>query len=534
MTRKELLNKLNRLKKGLPTDLVYINRIIDNTHVQVPNDYNVSTIDEFIEKDIQSVLSLGGSIIRPVLGMFGSGKSTILNRTEQLIHLIISIDKYLSLRINLENVPIIQHQEFVKAIMKQIFPIIQTEEFKNMFTQYNDEELIKIFKGYEILKNIRNLFSSSTTDRISSKAYFLDEIEEDKIFQVIEGVIQLAKKNNKIVVILVDELESLIKSDEKGILTEVIVSRFLRGIIDRHETSVYIIFTCYKDAYDTLKENYYKFFRIVDGNEIKLGDFSDEEKEVLTQKILDETMEYTFGKLSVRNVLQKLKETLDYYVGNLVKFISNEIYQYIDQFKEISKQVQELYEKDARKDKALPILLEWGFRPANISEKPEQIAGFNFDIFASESERNRIKQRVFGEIKSVICNKKWAEDFTNWINIQIYTKSGEYVKNRDKLLFIAPDYTSEAKKLLEENDVKCIEYHNPAVQNILKSIIEKKYEGLTEEEKAVIDNINQTKTKCRTYDVLIRAFSKELLESLVNKKRLIVKQGKTIRLCLKK
>lgn len=42
----------------------------------------------------------------------------------------------------------------------------------------------------------------------------------------------------------------------------------------------------------------------------------------------------------------------------------------------------------------------------------------------------------------------------------------------------------------KENDVKCIEYHDPAVQNILKSIEEKKYEGLTKEEKAVIDNIN--------------------------------------------
>ena len=534
MTRRELLNKLNRLKKGLPTDLVYINRIIDNKHVQVPHGYNVSTIDEFIEKDIQSVLSLGGSIIRPVLGMFGSGKSTILNRTEQIIPLIISNDKYLPIRINLENVPIVQHQEFIKAIMKQVFPIIQTEQFKKMYIQCNDEELIEIFKGYEILKNIRNLFSSSATDRIPSKAYFLDEIEEDKIFQVIEGVIQLAKKYNKTVVILVDELESLIKSDEKGILTEIIVSRFLRGIIDRHDTSVYIIFTCYKDAYDTLKDNFYKFYRISEGNEIKLGDFSDEEKEELTKKILEEAMEYTFGKLSVKDILLKLKETLDYYVGNLVKLISNEIYQYIDQFKEISKQVQELYEKDARKDIALPLLLEWGFKPANISEAPEKIAGFNFDIFASASERNRIVQRVFGEIKSVTCNKKWAEDFINWINIQIYTKSGEYAKNRDKLLFIAPDYTLEASKLLEENDVKPIKYHNPAVENILKSVEEKKYEGLTKKEKAVIDYINQTKSKCRTYDVLIRDFSKELLESLVNKKKLIIRKGKTIRLCLKK
>ncbi|MFW9876212.1 MAG: hypothetical protein ACFFG0_24180, partial [Candidatus Thorarchaeota archaeon] len=365
-------------------------------------------------------------------------------------------------------------------------------------------------------------------------AYFLDEIAEDKIFQVIEGVIKLAERSGKIVVILVDELESLIKSDEKGILTEVIVSRFLRGIIDRHDTSVYILFTCYKDAYDTLNDNFYKFFRIVDGKEIKLGDFSDKEKEELTQKILDETMEYTFGKLSAKTVLQKLKKTIDFYVGNLVKLISNEIYQYIDQFKEISKQVQDLYEKDARKERAHPLLLEWGFKSANISETPKAVAGYNFDIFASASDRNRIKQRAFGEIKSVNCNKRWAEDFTNWTNIQIYTKSGEYIKNRDKLLFIAPDYTPEARNLLEEYDVLCISYRNPTIENILKSIEEKKYADLTEEERAVIDNINQTSSKCRTYNVLIRDFSKELLEELVRKEKLVIKEGKTIRLCLKK
>ncbi|MFW9873136.1 MAG: hypothetical protein ACFFG0_08555, partial [Candidatus Thorarchaeota archaeon] len=163
MTRKELLNKLNRLKMGLPTDLVYLNRVIDNIHVQAPNDYDVTTIDEFIEKDIQSVLSLGGSIIRPVLGMFGSGKSTILNRTKQMLPLKISVEKFLLLRINLEDVPIVQHKEFVIAIMKQIFPIMLAGKFKNMFSQYNDEELINMFKGYEILKNIRNLYSSSET-----------------------------------------------------------------------------------------------------------------------------------------------------------------------------------------------------------------------------------------------------------------------------------------------------------------------------------------------------------------------------------
>ena len=109
MTKKELLNSLRRLQKSLPADLVYINRRIDNKYVQVPNDYDVSTIDDFIKRDIQIVSNLNNSIIRPILGMFGSGKSTLLNRIEHILPRLVSIDKYLLIRINLENISIIQH-----------------------------------------------------------------------------------------------------------------------------------------------------------------------------------------------------------------------------------------------------------------------------------------------------------------------------------------------------------------------------------------------------------------------------------------
>ena len=526
MNKKDLLNNLNRLQKGLPSDLVYINRVIDNIHVQVPNEYTVSTLDEFLEKDIQMVLSVGGSIIRPILGMFGSGKSTILNRIEKILPRIVSIDKYLLVRVDLENVPVVRHQEFIKVLMKQIFPVLETEIFKNMYLESTEEDLIDIFQGYEILKNIKDLFSSSQRDRIESKSYFFDQIEEQKIFQVIEGVIQLAEKFGKIVIILIDELESLIRSDNSGILTDIMVSRFLRGIIDRRDTSVYIVFTCYKDSYDTLKDNFFKFYRVVEGNEIKISDLSDPEKKELTQKLLDETMEYTFGKINVNSVLSKIKSTLDFYISNVIKLISREILQSIDQFKEISKQIQEIYENDARDEIAIPQMLKWGFKRVNIFKKPEEIAGYNFDIFASQSERNTILQRVFGEIKSVTCNKGWAEDFITWIDMQIYTKSREFNRNRDKLLFIAPDYTSEAKRLLEEHDILCIEYHNRAVDNILNSLADDKIKDLSDEEKAVIKFISQTKTKCRTYGAMTRKFSVKILESLVNKKKIRIKPGK--------
>ncbi len=74
--------------------------------------------------------------------------------------------------------------------------------------------------------------------------------------------------------------------DKDSILTEILVSRFLRGIIHRHNTSVYIVFTCYKEAYEILEQNFYRFYRIVAGLEIKLGDLSYEEKKELTENIL--------------------------------------------------------------------------------------------------------------------------------------------------------------------------------------------------------------------------------------------------------
>jgi len=325
-TRIELISKLNRLKKGLPTDLIYLNREINNTNVQVPNDYDISTIDEFLEKDIQSVLSLQTSIIRPILGMFGSGKSTILNRIETLVPKVLSPEKCIILKINLENVPILKREEFVKGLMKQILPVIEKENFRNIFEKYDQEKLVNAFQGVKILKNINNLYSKNERDRIEAKSFFLDEVGEELIFQLIEGIVKLSIMDEKIVIILVDELESLIDKDKERVITEIIVSRFFRGLIDRYDNSVYIAITCYKESYDLLKDNFYKFYRIVEGHEIKLGDLSDKEKLELIQRVLDVTMEYTFGKLNAHKILIELKGTLEYYMDKSIKLIVREIF----------------------------------------------------------------------------------------------------------------------------------------------------------------------------------------------------------------
>ncbi|MFX0142335.1 MAG: hypothetical protein ACFFDN_52330 [Candidatus Hodarchaeota archaeon] len=535
MTKKELLNKLRRLKNALPTDLVYINRVIDSKYVQSPDEYKVSTIDEFLEKDIQAVVSLGGSIIRPILGMFGSGKTTILNRIENILPRIISVDKYHLIRLNLEDVPVVRHDEFIKVLMKQIFPILETKNFRNLLEKTKEEELIEIFQSFDIIKKIKGLYSSSDTERINSKAYFYDKIEEERIFQVVEGLIQLAEKNEEIVVILVDELESLIKQDTTGVLTEIIVSRFLRGILDRHKEFVYIAFTCFKEKYDELKDKFYKFYRITEGNEIKLGDLSDKEKKELTEKILEETMEFTFGKISVEDILGEFRGTLDFYMSNVIKIIVSRIFQYIDQLEEIWKEVQDIYEKNARQKVAIPHLISLGFSPGNIANKVEEVAGYNFDIFANETDRNRILKRAFGEIKSVQCHKGWAEKFCSWMDTQLLLKSPEYDKERDSLLFIAPDYTSEAIEILEEKRVKCLTYQDVTVNNILANIKKRELNGLTDEERKVIEYIIQTKSKSRSFSVMEKKYSIELLKSLVKKGKLIIKKtAKTKKLCIKK
>ncbi len=534
LTKKDLLNKLNILKKGFPTDLIYINREIDNNHVQVPDEYNVSNIDEFLEKDIQSVLSLN-SIIRPILGMFGSGKSTILNRIETILPLNIPDEKIILIRINMQDIPILKQDEFVKGLMKQIFPILETKMFKEMFNNFGAEDLIDIFKGVRIQRNIKNLYSKDETDRINSKFYFYDNVGEEMIFQLIEGIIQLTIKCGKIIIILIDELESIIETDKEGVITEILVSRFLRGIIERYNSSVYIAFTCYKEAYDSLKENFYKFYRIVEGSEIKLSGLSDNEKLELTQQILDVGIEYTFGKLKANDILNKIKGMIESYMGNVVKLIVREVFQCIDQFKAITDDIHNLYESNARKQSAVPHLQKLGFKPKHIADEPMEIAGYNFDIFANMTDRNKVIKRAFGEIKSVTCNKRLAEDFTNWINNQILNLSLEYKRDRDYLLFIAPDYTTEATTLLEDHQVKWLTYYDVAVEKILKDIEEERVKDLNRDEKSVILFINETKSKCRTYKKMIGIYKKELLENLAKKGKIEIKiKGKTKYICIKK
>ncbi len=523
------------MRTSLPTDLVYINRKIDDVHVQTPGDYKVSSIDEFLEKDLQALVSLGGSIIRPILGMFGSGKTTVLNRIGTILPKVISREKYLLIRINLENVPVVQHEEFLKVIMKQIFPVLEADQLKVIFERTGEEALARIFQGIEIIKHIKNLHSTSPTDRSASMAYFYDKIEEERIFQVIEGIIQLASENGMIVVILVDELESLINQDQAGVLTEIVVSRLLRGILDRHPTSVYIAFTCFKETYDQMKTKHYKFYRITERNELKLGDLSEGEKRELTEQILNETIEFTFGKLGANDVLNEFRGTLDFYMSNVVKLIVAKVCEYIDQSEAMWKQVQDIYERNAREQKALPQLLEWGFNRANIKADVETVAGFDFDIFASAADRTTIKMRAFGEIKSAPCSKGWAEKFCGWLDEQILLKSGEYLRERDKLLFIAPDYTADALKLLHARGVECLTYQDVTVNNILKDFEKEKTRGLSPEEQEVIEFLKGTKSKTRALSTMENHFSKDLLEQLARKGIIeIRKTGSRNQVCVKK
>jgi len=179
--------------------------------------------------------------------------------------------------------------------------------------------------------------------------------------------------------------------------------------------------------------------------------------------------------------------------------------------------------------------LNKGFKRGEIANEPKEIAGYNFDIFANKTERNQVKKRAFGEIKSVVCNKGLAEVFTDWINNQVLTKSLEYERERDYLLFIAPDYTPEAQKVLESHQVECLTYKDVTVDNILNQIEEEKVKDLTKTEKKAFDFINSARTKCRSFNKMVNLYSRELMENLVKKGKVeIKKRGKTNVVCIKK
>ena len=109
--------------------------------------------------------------------------------------------------------------------------------------------------------------------------------------------------------------------------------------------------------------------------------------------------------------------------------------------------------------------------------------------------------------------------------MQIYTKSNEYIKERDTLLFVAPSYTKDAQDLLEKNGVKCLIYIDPAIEKIKQKIEDKKVEGLTEEEKEIIAYINSTSKKKRVLGptFLKRFPNTNILEGLVNKNKIVIK-----------
>lgn len=503
------------MNQGLPTDLVFIDRRIVPGHVQVYNEYDAKTLCDFITHDLASVKSGMGSIIRPFIGKFGSGKTTQIKCVQRIAHQ--TLPQCIIVRLNLRDTPL-QRKEFLGAVQRQVI-----ESLKPYVNQLiPDEPLATIaedFGSVEIVRQIRRLTRGSEEDRLEAHQFFYDEIAEERIFQLLKGTISVNTRRGYPVVLLIDELEYLATYDDNQALTAMIAERMMRQLLENCPENLYIAFTCEHETFEKLQKLNEPFYRIAKPQEVVLDAISEDEKRTFIENLLEASIEHTFGRINVDDVLRKIHGTLAaFFMNQFVGIVARTILEHINVHKELFSKIHETYERNAR-IQAAQILAGNRFESGHLANDVTRVGGYDFDIFAERSDRT-LKIRAFGEIKSVQCSKAWAEEFVDWLR---NLRGTEYNPSRDCALFIAPDFTPEAKLVLEDANIQCHSYADPMVQSMIEAEWDRETVGLTSEEAACIEWIRETKGKARTFRVVEREYGRPIIESLVGKNKVQIK-----------
>ena len=360
------------MRQGLPTDLIFIDRKILPGHVQIQfNEYGARTLEEFITHDLASVEGGLGSIIRPFIGKFGSGKTTQIEHVKRLAQK--NLQKSVIVSLNLRDTPL-QREEFIGAIQRQVIDSLKPF-FEHLVPSDPLASVSDSFGSVNIVRQIRKFVSGSHEDKLKAREYFYDEISEEKVFQLLKGVISLATLHKEPVVFLIDELEYLATYDKSLVLSAMVTERLMRQLLESFPENLLIAFTCEQETFLKLKELNKPFFRVAKPQEIVLDALSEDEKREFVEKLLEETMEYTFGRISADDILSQIHGTLAaFFMDQFVNASAKAVLDHIDIHKELLSQIHETYEKFARK-KAAEILANQtksNFIKEKISKPPER------------------------------------------------------------------------------------------------------------------------------------------------------------------
>ena len=464
------IRDLHLLKRGEPIgefENILVDRLIDGKHV-IEKNYKKVRISEMFKNDINNVFLLQFSIVRPIIGTFGSGKSITLRQAALII------EKYVKNTciafIELTKYGGEQPHIIITRIYKEIINSI-AEKLRECLSK--NIESIKVIPQKRIRDGLLNLISKEENTFQKGKRILMgeegdyEELSQAEALNILEELIRLTGENRYIIVLLFDELERFMTISEDR-TKQALIGTYLRAITDKivgqESPKIYIIFTCEKEKFEEIPLIVPEVERTIREYILYLNEFSEEEFFEVADKIykyLLAPFQYLFSIMPPTPGLcaMLLRDITNYTPSELVTRLASYYIKNYNLDATYLLKIEKGYKKLAFK-KFQKTLLDRGYELSNIKEAYKHL-DFEWDAIAWNTNKKKAKTREtisIGQFTLLKVTQEYIEDYLNQIQ---YLKEHENEKRKGMAIhaiLIAPGFNKGVQLFCAKNGVECIKF----------------------------------------------------------------------------
>ncbi|HUX98575.1 MAG TPA: hypothetical protein VMV49_03420 [Candidatus Deferrimicrobium sp.] len=458
------------LKRGEPIgefEKILVDRLIDGKHV-VEKNYKKVRISEMFKNDINNVFLLQFSIVRPIIGTFGSGKSMTLKQAAMII------EKYVKNAcisfIELTKYGGEQPHIIITRVYKEIINSI-AQKLRECLSK--DIETIKALPQKRLREGLLNLVDKNEETFGKGKMILMGEVEgyeelsQAEALNILEEIIRLTGKNKYIVVLLFDELERFMTvSDDKT--KQAFIGTYLRAITDktvgRVSPKIYVVFTCEKEKFEEIPLIVPEVERTIREYILYLNEFSEEEFFEVAEKIYKHLLapfQHLFDIMPPTPGLcaMFLREISNYTPSELVTKLSSYYIKNYNLDATYLLNIERGYKKLAFQ-KFQEQLIARGYEQKDIKKSVEYVdfawdgVGFNVNRKKSQAPESI----SVGQFTILKVMQQYVEDYINQLK---YLKEYEQKRKKDALvhaILIAPGFDEGVELLCAQNGIECVKF----------------------------------------------------------------------------
>ena len=482
------IRDLHLLKRGEPIGnfgKILVDRIIDGKHVVEPNSKN-SRISEMFKSDINNIYYLNFSLVRPIIGTFGSGKSMTLKQAANIItnHVKNAAVAFIELTKYGGEKPSI----IIPRIYKEIIDNIADKLRECILINKDSIKLItqkRLHDGLELLMKSFDDFSEAKMILKGETVENYGELNQSEALSILEELIDFLGKNKYLLVLLFDELERFMTiSDDRT--NQAFIGTFLRAITDKtignNSPKIYVIFTCDKEKYDEIPSIVPEVERTIREYILYLNEFSEDEFFELADKVY----KYIFAPFKylievvppTPALCAMLIRDIDNYTPSelVTKLASYYIKNYNFDATHLL-QIENEYKKMAFKNFQDRLKLK-GYKTENIKRNIKYY-NFKWDAIGLKPKASNSEIMTVGQFTILKVNKDYIEDYLHQVQ---YLKDSEKKKRKDakiNILLIAPGFEEGIEEFCIKNGIQWVQFYEK-----LKKI--EKWEGIVSKKQVIV------------------------------------------------